>query len=209
MPADLPIIDGRGRHVFLTSDTHYHHANIIKYCQRPFQSVEHMNAEMVRRWNERCDDDAFVIHLGDFCFGGIEKAVNVANSLRGRKVIVRGNHDAPRKGKWGFTDQQLLSMGFEAVYGRAFLDVPEGRFYLEHHPRTYQDLDAIAGPQGMQLCGHVHELWDRARTSWRETEDGKRYVHGERMRTGRVINVGVDQRGFAPATVGELLATGQ
>ena len=38
--------------VFFTSDTHFNHANIIKYCKRPFASVEEMNGEMISRWNK-------------------------------------------------------------------------------------------------------------------------------------------------------------
>ena len=54
--------------LWFTSDTHFGHENIIKYCKRPFKSLEHMNMEIIRRWNERVQPDDMVIFAGDFCF---------------------------------------------------------------------------------------------------------------------------------------------
>ena len=52
--------------IFFTSDHHFYHSNIIKYCQRPFHSVEEMNEEMIRRWNSVVGVDDTVYYLGDF-----------------------------------------------------------------------------------------------------------------------------------------------
>lgn len=56
--------------LFFTSDTHFFHANIIKYANRPFGSVEEMNEELIRCWNETVPEDGVVYHLGNFSFGG-------------------------------------------------------------------------------------------------------------------------------------------
>jgi hypothetical protein len=39
------------------------HANIIRFCNRPFSSVEEMDAELIRRWNEEIGPDDDVYHL--------------------------------------------------------------------------------------------------------------------------------------------------
>ena len=56
--------------VWFTSDTHFGHENIIRYCGRPFRNAEEMNAELIRRWRETVPDDGIVFHLGDFAHGG-------------------------------------------------------------------------------------------------------------------------------------------
>ena len=59
-----------GSKVFFTSDTHFNHTNILKFCDRPFKNVEEMNETMIANWNciVGMDDDVF--HLGDFFLGG-------------------------------------------------------------------------------------------------------------------------------------------
>ena len=55
--------------IFFTSDTHFGHENIIKYCKRPFKDVKEHDAELIRRWNEKVPEDGIVFHLGDVAFG--------------------------------------------------------------------------------------------------------------------------------------------
>src|SRR6266851_5659198 len=50
--AVIIIIYGDNMSIWFTSDTHFHHENIIDYCRRPFAHAYEMNNEMIRRWNE-------------------------------------------------------------------------------------------------------------------------------------------------------------
>ena len=54
--------------IFYTADLHLGHANIIKYCNRPFKDVDQMNETLIRNWNSRVKPEDTVIHNGDFCF---------------------------------------------------------------------------------------------------------------------------------------------
>lgn len=79
--------------VWFTSDTHFGHANIIKYCNRPFSSVEEMNEKMVEAWNDVVRPGDRIYHLGDFCFLQPDVASKLTKRLNGEKFLVRGNHD--------------------------------------------------------------------------------------------------------------------
>lgn len=76
-----------------TSDVHFHHKNIIKFCNRPFASIEEMNEKLIRNWNEVVAPQDIVWQLGDFSFASIEKTESILHQLNGEKYAVLGNHD--------------------------------------------------------------------------------------------------------------------
>lgn len=79
--------------MFVISDTHFGHKNILKHEpeHRVFDSIESMNEEMVYRWNNVVRPCDKVIHLGDVLFG--EHSFDILARLNGDKVLVMGNHD--------------------------------------------------------------------------------------------------------------------
>lgn len=79
--------------IFFTSDTHYSHAKIIEYSERPFSTVDEMNDAMVYNWNSIIQPGDLVYHLGDFSFADVDKSTRIAKRLNGQKYLVFGNHD--------------------------------------------------------------------------------------------------------------------
>ena len=98
---------------YLISDTHFNHLNIIKYCNRPFETVEEMNEFIIQKWNNTISNDDTVYFLGDFCLGNREKVIELGHRLNGHKILILGNHD--RVTKTAFVDA-----GFEEIYVKAF-----------------------------------------------------------------------------------------
>jgi calcineurin-like phosphoesterase family protein len=78
---------------FFTSDTHFMHKNIIKFCNRPYPDERTMTEHMVRIWNETVAWDDDVFHLGDVALGPWEKWDGILTRLNGRKFLSIGNHD--------------------------------------------------------------------------------------------------------------------
>lgn len=78
---------------FVTSDTHFGHARISELAQRPFASVEEMDAALIRRWNDLVPPAAVVLHLGDLALGPIGESLARTSALNGRRLLVPGNHD--------------------------------------------------------------------------------------------------------------------
>ena len=135
-----------GAKVFFTSDTHFTHANIIRFCSRPFKNVEEMDETMIANWNRVVGENDIVFHLGDFCMGGSAKWTNVLNRLNGKIYLIIGNHDMKNL-------KQSCSDRFEKVAMQMYIEVDKQKIYLNHCPflcygGAYRDT--------WQLFGHVH-----------------------------------------------------
>ena len=78
---------------FVTADQHFGHANIIKYCNRPFSSVSEMDEALIDNWNKAVAKDDIVYVLGDFALAKIERIIEIGNRLHGNKKLILGNHD--------------------------------------------------------------------------------------------------------------------
>lgn len=79
--------------IFFTSDHHFGHKNIIKFCNRPYASVEEMNEDLIIKWNDKVSPNDTVYHLGDFSFKGRDPKLYF-NRLKGHKHLIIGNHDS-------------------------------------------------------------------------------------------------------------------
>jgi len=115
---DVDTTDG----IFFISDTHLDHANIIRYCNRPFESVNEMNDFIVDRWNETIGKGDVVFFLGDMAYGRLSRKTSYwLNKLNGNIIFVRGSHDRSRGIK--FYDRLILKYGGQ-------------RFLLVHNPQN-------------------------------------------------------------------------
>ena len=87
------------------SDMHFGHKNIVDYDNRPFRDVEHMEEELIRRWNSVVKPEDHTYILGDFCWGKESHWLELLPKLNGQKTLIRGNHDIdPQKSRKSFAD---------------------------------------------------------------------------------------------------------
>ena len=157
----------RTRQTFITSDTHFGHSNIIKYCKRPYNveggnrnpanvpEVQRMNEDILKLF-DKLPADCDIWHLGDFWFNGSHKASpsdQLATNLlindavrrikqNGRRIfLVLGNHDNGKP-----SVKYYLDRGFDKVYDSPV--ILEDRWILSHEPVWIE-----AGSYG-----HTHDL---------------------------------------------------
>ena len=176
--------------IFFTSDLHFGHANILRYDNRPFESVEEMDYELVRRWNERVSPEDTVYVLGDVSWYDADKTKQLVSSLNGRKILIRGNHDKPGNGKiWGFDE--------EYDYKEIRPNGKKSLVVLSHYPITFFNRHHYGA---YMLYGHVH-----ATHEWNITENVKRQL--ERLDIPcNMFNVGCMLWDYAPVTLEEIIA---
>jgi calcineurin-like phosphoesterase family protein len=78
---------------YYIADLHLDHANIIRLCNRPFETIGEMNATIIEKWNKRVTDKDEVYVLGDFSWAKGEQTNKFLDQLNGYKYLIRGNHD--------------------------------------------------------------------------------------------------------------------
>lgn len=189
--------------IFFTSDHHFWHANIIKFCGRPFSSVEEMNEMMVKNWNDVVGPDDTVYCLGDFSMA-FRPVETFTSRLNGKKYLVPGNHDfchsyhkksrsAESRTRW---IKKYEDHGWIVLPEQTTLDIPGvATVNMCHHP--YKIVNATPSTTG--------EPYDE---KWRPKDDGRwllcGHIHEKWKIVDRMINVGVDQWDFRPVSVEEI-----
>ncbi len=79
---------------YVTSDTHFGHGNIIKYCDRPFSTIEEMDKTLIDNWNAVVRPEDEVFHHGDLTFHkDVGTLRSILNRLNGSIYFIMGNHD--------------------------------------------------------------------------------------------------------------------
>lgn len=142
-----PINKFDGSKVFFTSDTHFCHSNIIRFCHRPFKDAEEMNETIIANWNSVVAPDDHVFHLGDFCFGGAAEWTKILNRLNGKIHLIIGNHDMKNL-RQGFIKR------FEEVVMQRHILIDNHSIYLNHYP--FLCFCGAYKYDTWQLFGHVH-----------------------------------------------------
>lgn len=183
---------------WLTADLHFGHRNIISFCDRPHDTVDQMNRDIIDRWNSKIAPGDHVSVLGDVCMGQLSDSVPLIDELNGFKVLVPGNHDpvwsgcsANRREKWF----DVYNAAFQAIASRETYKATLGEKraipivvshfpYMGHDYRDFDDYRPIDKGEWL-VHGHVHDLW---------------------RQSGRQINVGIDAWGGYPVSVEEIEA---
>jgi calcineurin-like phosphoesterase family protein len=163
--------------IYFTADLHIGHANIIRFCQRPFQSVDEMNGALIAGWNSvvRENDDVYV--LGDLFYRNAAPAEETLRQLKGRKRLILGNHDK----RW--TKTVDLARHFAEVANLLIYKRDGVKYTLCHYPMLSWD---GRGHGGYMIHGHTHN---------------SRLEHTDQF----LLNAGVDINGYKPVTFEELV----
>ena len=142
--------------IFYIADTHFGHANILKYDNRPFMSVEEMNKTIISNWNLVVSDVDTVYMLGDVSWYSLasRKTSGILNRLNGNKILIRGNHD----NRLSDIDKKYFSQIRDYAEITDYDVGANGvRIVLSHYPIPfYKNM-----PHGdYHFYGHIHNGWD-------------------------------------------------
>lgn len=177
--------------IWLTSDTHFGHTNIIKYCQRPFAHTDEMDEALITAWNERVRDDDVVWHLGDFTLKSRGFARRIVSRLRGQ-IHVLGlpwHHDSGWVPKtFGPSDTLFSASGHPVVIAPPIVVLKQ----------------PINGERTILTLSHYPLAeWEQR---WRGGWHLHGHSHGTHDGDGPRIDVGVDCFDYAPVALEALAA---
>lgn len=191
--------------ILFTSDTHYAHANIIKYCNRPFLTVTEMQEGLIERFNSVCNEQSIVYHLGDFSMSPRWVEAVLPRLKRKEIHLILGNHDKPFRNdpKWLI---QYKAWGFDTI---------------KWHDRFAHPLLKAAGYEYVNLChlpykgagdkGAYDPTDEERYPDYRLEDDGQWLFHGHshnppelRVRA-KQIDCGVDANNWTPISLEQLI----
>lgn len=170
------------KHVWVTSDTHFNHANIIKYCSRPFSSVEEMNETIINNWNNVVSQGDIVYHLGDFALGDKSLIPDFIKRLNGHIHFIMGNHD-----NLNIMESFESPFRVETVSWEEVIKVGKKTIIMNHFPFSSLP-DPLSNYPIIQLHGHVHSTPDNP------------WLHFDNQ-----YDVGVDNNNFTPINLCDVL----
>lgn len=209
------ILEGKQK-IWFTSDSHYGHKNICKgvtawdlkdhggdMSVRDFKNLDQMNSALVDGINNYVAQDDYLVHLGDWSFGGIENIWKFRNRINCKNIIlILGNHDHhiandrtlpnafwvddkggdfkigdERQHNYGDSRDDLFEINSQAIFNSV---------------HAYLEL-VVSSPKGKRTYNMMHfplAVWNKAHHN-RVMLHG--HVHGSFQHQGRSLDVGVDK----------------
>lgn len=175
--------------IHFTSDTHFSHANILRFCpDRPGNGdIKEMNNVFISNWNKVVSHGDTVYHLGDIIFNHNDIR-NVFSRLNGRITFLNGNHD-------------------RSTVVDDIVKVAPDRFLNLKSP--YHEVNLGKGLPSLVLNHYPMRSWNK---SYHGSIHMFGHVHGKLPPLGKSVDVGVDstfvtgKAEYRPFSLSEVLA---
>jgi calcineurin-like phosphoesterase family protein len=163
------------RKIFFTADTHFGHENIIKFCNRPFISVEEMNEVLIENWNSVVSDDDEIYHIGDFGWKNNKLNIEILRRLNGIKYLIQGNHDK------------------KLIKDRAIRN--EFEWIKDYYELEHEDSFIV-------MCHYPFKVWNK---NYYGAINLFGHSHGKTKTEANQLDVGVDVHNFKPISLDSIL----
>lgn len=171
--------------IYFISDLHLGHKNIIKLCNRPFNSMEEMDEILISNWNKKVKKDDTVYIVGDFIWNSqdVEKYIT---RLSGKKILIVGNHD-----KWA--DIGRYTQYFEKITKYEEVSLNGHQITFCHYPMLEWKNSRKEGTKklGYLVYGHIH--------------NNVKPEYKILFKMPNALNAGVDINNFTPVSFDQLI----
>lgn len=144
-PLDLPLTDPN-RKIWVWSDQHFFHKNIIRFSERPYDDVEQMNEHLIANYNDYVGENDICLWGGDVGFSGNTAINEILDQCNGYKILIIGNHD--------FNGKKLRNLTFDETHLIYTVDYPDVSLVFTHYPMFNVPESYV------NIHGHLHVFPD-------------------------------------------------
>lgn len=193
---------------FFTSDWHVGHENVLKYDNRPFKNLDHMNEVLITRYNSTVPESGICYFMGDMG-NRTEDMRKVFPRLKGTKVLILGNHDK------GVTT--MYNCGFDVVVYNATIYIGKHKVTMSHCPLLgvfREDTSSMKNADKLREIGVVENWHGESRERHRMhtmKDEGQFHLHGHihsrfdkaisKKISGKQYDVGVIANNYTPVSI--------
>lgn len=183
---------------YYISDLHLCHSNILKFDNRPFETLEKMHETIISNWNATVGKTDTVYILGDFCWGKEQDWISILKKLQGHKVLIRGNHDLKNM-------SANLKKYFQSVTDYKEISDNGHKVILSHYPILMYR--SAYNENVYMLYGHVHDTREHEFVrKWRDELRKSATNRGDNL--GQIYNAGcmLPHINYTPRTLIEIIS---
>lgn len=139
--------------IWITSDLHFYHKGVLHFCPdtRPFTDLDDMHDKIIQEWNSKVSDNDLIFHLGDFSFKGKDATTEVLSQLKGKKVMILGNHDKTLRNQF-----RRGQYGIEEICDYMEVRIDGTKVCMSHFPMVCFNQ---AGRGAVMLHAHTHSSY--------------------------------------------------
>lgn len=196
--------------IYFTSDLHFGHESVLKFCDRPFANLKEMERALIGRFNRIVKKEDTVYILGDFAYKiPAKEADKILQKLNGHKTLLIGNHD--RNYDPALFDEichykhthyncyQLSLMHYPMMEWK---NSRHGSLQLHGSPQLHEILQL---QESLQLHGHIHSGDGKRRYYNLSGFKGDNYNQDCKDRGILRYDVGVDANNYEPVSIVQIL----
>lgn len=189
----------------IISDTHFNHKKLFTHSVRP----ENFTELIEKRWNQVVQPDDTVIHCGDFLMGPKNQAKEILARLKGRKVLVRGNHDREKPASWWMDQGFDFACEYFVLRDILFTHEPANAIIKSNGNRPYEMLEeGLPFDCKVNIHGHLHNIWDGFidKERWERDKELLGIDFTEQLRYPWQRLLAVEYTNYTPVELNEFLA---
>lgn len=169
--------------IFFTSDEHYGHRSIIKFCNRPFADISEMQEKLIENHNKVVGKGDLVYHLGDMFWRTttVKDALDIRYRLNGNHYYILGNHEELLESAKYLYESFVWVKSAENIHPTGYPNI-----YLHHYAcRVWNG----SHRNSWHLYGHSHAMLPEANPT------------GTMDESPLSFDVGVDAQNYTPISI--------